>query len=305
MFVNCKLSLHDPRTILVTEIQPNFYFNLRRGFGLSPDLIVCRSERPIGQEVKDKISNFCHVAPEQVICIPDLSSIYHVPLEMEANGVLTFLKERLQLASIPEPSASKQTLQHWRKLAHRVDRVANRDGVKISLVGKYTKLEDSYASVSKSLQHAAIAAGYKLDLKFIEACHLEENTMKEDQKLYHGAWQALCSSDGVIVPGGFGSRGMEGKIRACEWCRVNRKPFLGICLGMQAAVIEFARNVVNLKDANTTEIDANTENPLVIDMPEHHPGDMGGTMRLGKRTTIFKENQNSTISEYCAAHSLL
>lgn len=121
--------------------------------------------------------------------------------------------------------------------------------------------------------------------------------MKEDQKLYHGAWQALCSSDGVIVPGGFGSRGMEGKIRACEWCRVNRKPFLGICLGMQAAVIEFARNVVNLKGANTTEIDANTEHPLVIDMPEHHPGDMGGTMRLGKRTTIFKENQNSTISE--------
>lgn len=272
----------------------------RRGLGLSPDLIVCRSERPIGQEVKDKISNFCHVAPEQVICIPDLSSIYHVPIEMEANGVLAFLKDRLQLASIPEPSASKQTMQRWRELAYRVDNT--RGEVKISLVGKYTKLEDSYASVSKSLQHAAIAAGFKLNLKFIEACHLEKNIKKENQLLYYEAWQALCNSDGVIVPGGFGSRGMEGKIRACQWCRENRKPFLGICLGLQAAVIEFARNVVGLTDANTTEIDPNTENPLVIDMPEHHPGDMGGTMRLGKRTTFFKENPNSTISKYPHSH---
>lgn len=216
-----------------------------RGLGLSPDLIVCRSEKPIGQEVKDKISNFCHVAPEQVICIPDLSSIYHVPLEMEANGVLGFLRERLQL-NIPV-GRSRQSMSRWRELANRVDNT--RGEVKISLVGKYTKLEDSYASVSKSLQHAAIAAGYKLNLKFIEACHLEKNIKKENQLLYYEAWQALCNSDGVIVPGGFGSRGMEGKIRACQWCRDNKKPFLGICLGLQAAVIEFARNVLDLKVA--------------------------------------------------------
>lgn len=215
-----------------------------RGLGLSPDLIVCRSEKPIGQEVKDKISNFCHVAPEQVICIPDLSSIYHVPLEMENNGVLTFLKERLQL-NIQDAVSTKQAIQRWRELANRVDN--SRGEVKISLVGKYTKLEDSYASVSKSLQHAAIAAGFKLNLKFIEACHLEKNIKKENQLLYYEAWQALCNSDGVIVPGGFGSRGMEGKIRACQWCRENEKPFLGICLGLQAAVIEFARNVVGIK----------------------------------------------------------
>lgn len=264
-----------------------------RGLGLSPDLIVCRSERPIGQEVKDKISNFCHVAPEQVICIPDLSSIYHVPIQMEANGVLNFLKERLQL-DIPDP-LTKHTMQRWRDLANRVDNT--RGEVKISLVGKYTRLEDSYASVSKSLQHAAIAAGFKLNLKYIEACHLEKATKKENQLLYYEAWQALCNSDGVIVPGGFGSRGMEGKIRACNWCREKRKPFLGICLGLQAAVIEFARNVCELEGANTTEIDQNTPHPLVIDMPEHHPGDMGGTMRLGKRTTIFKENCTSTISK--------
>lgn len=272
-----------------------------RGFGLSPDLIVCRSERPIGREVKDKISNFCHVAAEQVLCIPDLSSIYHVPLEMEANGVLGFLKERLQL-NIPDP-LTKQTMQRWRELANRFNNT--RGEVKISLVGKYTKLEDSYASVTKSLQHAALATGFKLNLKFIEACHLEKNFKKDNQKenqkenqlLYHEAWQALCNSDGVIVPGGFGSRGMEGKIRASQWCRENRKPFLGICLGMQAAVIEFARNVVKLEGANSTEIDQNTAHPLVIDMPEHHPGDLGGTMRLGKRTTVFKDNCTSTISK--------
>lgn len=299
---NCKcLSAHsiDTKTEAGLNLIFNSYFSSRRGLGLSPDLIVCRSERPIGQEVKDKISNFCHVAPEQVIGIPDLSSIYHVPLEMEANGVLAFLKERLQLASIPEASASKQTMQRWRELAYRFDNT--RGEVKISLVGKYTKLEDSYASVSKSLQHASIAGGFKLSLKFIEACHLEKNIKKENQLLYYEAWQALVNSDGVIVPGGFGSRGMEGKIRACQWCRENRKPFLGICLGMQAAVIEFARNVIGLKDANTTEIDPNTKNPLVIDMPEHHPGDMGGTMRLGRRTTLFKDNQNSTISEHPAS----
>lgn len=214
--------------------------------------------------------------------------------------MLTFLKDRLQLDSIPEASATKQTMQRWRELAYRVDNT--RGEVKISLVGKYTRLEDSYASVSKSLQHAAIAAGFKLNLKFIEACHLEKNIKKENQLLYYEAWQALVNSDGVIVPGGFGSRGMEGKIRACQWCRENRKPFLGICLGLQAAVIEFGRNVVGLQGANTTEIDPDTENPLVIDMPEHHPGDMGGTMRLGKRTTVFTENQNSTISE-CGSHA--
>lgn len=164
-----------------------------RGLGLSPDLIVCRSEKPIGQEVKQKISNFCHVAPEQVICMPDLSSIYHVPIQMEADGVLTFLKERLQL-NVPSPSVVRHTMSRWRDLAYRVDNT--RGEVNITLVGKYTKLEDSYASVSKSLQHASIAAGYKLNLKFIEACHLEENMKEENQKLYHEAWHALCDSDG-------------------------------------------------------------------------------------------------------------
>ena len=212
-----------------------------RGLGLMPDLIVCRSESPIGQEVKEKISNFCHVPPEQVVCIHDLSSIYHVPLLMENHDIIKFLDKRLQL----NIKVENKIMHQWRDLARRIDTITRL--VTITLVGKYTKLEDSYASVIKSLQHAAIQAGYKLNVKLIEACHLEKQTKVENQARYHSAWQQICVSDGVIVTGGFGSRGVEGKIQACKWCRENKKPFLGICLGLQAAAIEFARSVLNLK----------------------------------------------------------
>lgn len=162
-----------------------------RGLGLSPDLIVVRSEKPIGQEVKDKVSNFCHVAPAQVICVHDLSSIYHVPLLMEQHGVINFLAERLKL-TLPIAKPDK-AMYRWRDLARRVDNLTR--SVNIALVGKYTRLEDSYASVSKSLQHASIQAGYKLNLKFIEACNLERAMKNENQVLYHEAWQSLCSSE--------------------------------------------------------------------------------------------------------------
>ncbi|CAG9795098.1 unnamed protein product [Diatraea saccharalis] len=255
-----------------------------RGLGLSPDLILCRSEKPINHTVKEKISNFCHVAPEQVLCIHDLSSVYHVPLLMESQGLVQYINERLQLnISMPRPG---RFMQKWRNLAKRVDNL--RKEVNIALVGKYTKLEDSYASVTKALQHACIAAGCKLNLTYIEAVNLEKQTKIDDPVGYHKAWQDLCKSDGVIVPGGFGQRGMEGKIEACQWCRETQKPILGICLGLQAAVIEFARNVLGLKGANTTEVNPNCEDPLVIDMPEHHPGNLGGTMRLGKRKTYLE-----------------
>ncbi|EDW41542.1 GM25505 [Drosophila sechellia] len=256
-----------------------------RGCGLSPDLIVCRSEKPIGLEVKEKISNFCHVGPDQVICIHDLNSIYHVPLLMEQNGVIEYLNERLQLNI--DMSKRTKCLQQWRDLARRTETV--RREVCIAVVGKYTKFTDSYASVVKALQHAALAVNRKLELVFIESCLLEEETLQSEPSKYHKEWQKLCESDGILVPGGFGSRGMEGKIRACQWARENRKPWLGICLGLQAAVIEFARSKLGLKDANTTEIDPNTTNALVIDMPEHHTGQLGGTMRLGKRTTVFAD----------------
>lgn len=256
-----------------------------RGLGLSPDLILCRSEKPINHTVKEKISNFCHVAPEQVICIHDLSSVYHVPLLMEAQGVVQYLNERLQL-NIPIPKGT--IMPKWQSLAKRVDNL--RKEVNIALVGKYTKLQDSYASVTKALQHACIAAYCKLNVTYIEAVSLERKTKINDPVIYHKAWQDLCKSDGVIVPGGFGQRGLEGKIEACQWCREKQKPLLGICLGLQAAVIEFARNVIGLKGANSTEADPNCGDKLVIDMPEHHPGDLGGTMRLGKRKTYLEQS---------------
>ncbi|XP_046989209.1 CTP synthase [Schistocerca americana] len=263
-----------------------------RGLGLSPDLIVCRSENPIGQAVKEKISNFCHVAPEQVICIHDLSSIYRVPLLMESQGIVEFFSDRLQL-NIPVPRP-RRFMQKWKNLAERVDTL--RKDVTIALVGKYTKLEDSYASVTKALQHAAVCAGYHLRVKYIEAANLEEATKASEPAKYHESWHQLCESDGVIVPGGFGKRGMEGKIAACKWCRESAKPFLGICLGLQAAVIEFARHNLQLQEANSTEIDPETPHPVVIDMPEHNTGQMGGTMRLGKRITVLAQT-NSVIRQ--------
>ncbi|XP_071441356.1 CTP synthase 1 isoform X1 [Hetaerina americana] len=262
-----------------------------RGLGLSPDLIVCRSEKPIGQSVKEKISNFCHVSTEQVICIHDCSSIYRVPILMESQGISEFFNERLQLKiEMPRP---RRFMQKWSDLADRYDNL--RKEVKIALVGKYTKLEDSYASVAKALQHAAIAAGHKLNLKYIEASDLEKDTKLSDPVAYHEAWQQLCKCDGVIVPGGFGKRGIEGKIEACDWCRKTMKPMLGICLGLQAAVIEFSRHILELENANSTEIDPETKHPVVVDMPEHNPGNMGGTMRLGKRRTVFQPNAKSVL----------
>lgn len=168
--------------------------------------------------------------------------------------------------------------------------------VTIALVGKYTKLKDSYASVYKALQHASTKVGYKLNLQFIDAGHLEPESKNTDPVNFHSSWKQLCSADGVIVPGGFGNRGINGKIEACKWCREHDIPMLGICLGLQTTVIEFSRNVLNLEDANSTEFNKDTTNPVVIDMPEHNQGMMGGTMRLGKRTTKFT-NSNSVMKQ--------
>ncbi|KAL2720329.1 CTP synthase [Vespula squamosa] len=264
-----------------------------RGLGLSPDLIVCRSEKPIGDAVKEKISSFCHVGPDQVITIHDLSSIYRVPLLLENQGVIEFLNDRLQLnISMPRP---RYFMRKWKDLADRIDHL--RKDVNIALVGKYTKLEDSYASIIKALQHASVQVGYRLNLTFIEAANLENSTKADNPVLYHETWQKLCKSNGVVVPGGFGKRGIEGKMEACKWCRTNDVPFLGICLGLQVAVIEFARNVLNLETAHSTEIDPNTDQPIIIDMPEHNSGQMGGTMRLGKRYTRFKPEENSILKQ--------
>ncbi|XP_039195817.1 CTP synthase 2 isoform X1 [Crotalus tigris] len=254
-----------------------------RGLGLSPDLIVCRSTKPIEMAVKEKISMFCHVEPEQVIFIHDVSSTYRVPILLEEQGIIKYFKERLSLPIDDQPS---HLLFKWKKIADRYERMLN--SCSVALVGKYTKLSDCYTSIFKALEHSAIAINHKLDLMYIDSADLEPAMEAENPVRFHQAWQKLCKADCILVPGGFGHRGTEGKLQAISWARKKKKPFLGICLGMQLAVVEFARNCLNWQDANSTEFDPNTKNPVVIDMPEHNPGDMGGTMRLGKRKTIFK-----------------
>jgi CTP synthase len=257
-----------------------------RGQGLTPDLIVCRSHNVLTTSTKDKISNFCHVAPDKVICVQDCSTIYEVPLLLERQGVLEFLLKRLKLKAPPRGSSSPPLMAKWRNLSQRHKQVTQE--VTIVLVGKYTKLEDAYISLIKALRHAALAMRHKLILKWVEAEHLEETVQKKDPAEYHKAWGTLSTGDGVIIPGGFGVRGIEGMIAAANHCRVRNVPMLGVCLGMQVAVIEFARSVLGWEDANSTEFNPETKNPVVIDMPEHHPGNLGGTMRLGKRKTVFK-----------------
>ncbi|XP_068956791.1 CTP synthase 2 isoform X2 [Petaurus breviceps papuanus] len=254
-----------------------------RGLGLSPDLIVCRSSKPIEMAVKEKISMFCHVEPEQVIFIHDVSSTYRVPVLLEDQGIVKYFKERLDL---PIDDHASDLLFKWKNMADRYERLQKT--CSIALVGKYTKLSDCYASVFKALEHSALAINHKLDLMYVDSTDLEQSSEVENPVRFHEAWQKLCKANGILVPGGFGYRGTEGKLRAISWARTKKIPFLGICLGMQLAVVEFARNCLGWKDADSTEFVPNTSIPVVIDMPEHHPGEMGGTMRLGKRTTVFK-----------------
>ncbi|KAM9532322.1 CTP synthase 1 isoform 1-T1 [Guaruba guarouba] len=270
-----------------------------RGLGLSPDLIVCRCSTPLDTSVKEKISMFCHVEPEQVICVHDVSSIYRVPLLLEEQGVVDYFRHRLDLPIERQP---RRMLMKWKEMADRYDRLL--ETCSIALVGKYTKFSDSYASVIKALEHSALAINHKLDIKYIDSADLEPDTLREEPVRYHEAWHKLCSADGVLVPGGFGVRGTEGKIQAISWARKQKKPFLGVCLGMQLAVVEFARSILGWQDANSTEFDPKTAHPVVIDMPEHNPGQMGGTMRLGKRRTLF-HTKNSIMRKLYGDHDFL
>eukprot|EP00126_Sphaerothecum_destruens_P003430 Sdes_comp17177_c0_seq1m6348 len=257
-----------------------------RGLGLSPDLIVCRCKVPIEASVRGKISMFCHVSPEQVITVHDLSSIYRVPLLMQQQGFLEFLQKRLNLEY--RSGVRSSLFGKWQQLADRLDRL--QESVKIALVGKYTSLGDAYASLIKALKHAAVACNRSLQIVFIEAEDLEMKTQVEFPVKYHEAWRLLCEAVGVLVPGGFGVRGVEGMIEAAHWARVNNIPYFGICLGLQIAVIEFSRNVLGWKSANSTEMDESTSHPVVINMPEISKTHMGGTMRLGKRRTFFQRD---------------
>jgi CTP synthase len=264
-----------------------------RSAGLSPDLIACRCQEPLEEATTSKIAMFCQVEPQQVIAVHDVASTYHVPLLLDQQGIITQLRTlfNLDAAKISPALITKgQSIWHeWKTLTTSQDRFLESEKVTIALVGKYTNLHDSYISVIKSLEHSAMACQRKLNLIWVDASHLETATRDASPEQFHKAWHELCTADGVLVPGGFGQRGTEGMIAAATWARTKPKPYLGICLGMQLAVVEYARNVCGLANANSVELDAATQNQIVVFMPEIDKATMGGNMRLGLRPTHFQE----------------
>ena len=248
-----------------------------RGLGITPDILVCRSTEPMTEETKEKLSAFCHVSPNAVMSTHDVPNIYHVPLMLEEQGLCNILDIDCN---------STGMLKEWREMAYDLDTLT--EDVSIAMVGKYTDLSDAYLSVIKSLQHAAMKVRRKLTINWIEASHLENSWKTKNEQDFQAAWDILKSSDGVLVPGGFGDRGIEGKIVAAQYSRENNVPYLGICLGLQVATIEFCRNVLGISGANSTEFDENVEYPAVIFMPEISKTHLGGTMRLGSRPTIWQ-----------------
>jgi len=252
-----------------------------RGLGIIPDILVCRSANPLQADTRAKLAAFCHVSEEAVVSAHDASNIYRVPLMFEKQGVSRVLAERFGF----DLAAERPLLGEWEAMADRVDNVE--EEVNIAMVGKYTGLSDSYLSVIKSLQHSSYAVNRKLVIDWIESADLDDDSAAADPEVHAAAWELLRNADGILVPGGFGVRGIEGKIKAAEYARTEKVPYLGVCLGLQVATIEFCRNVLGMEGANSTEFNEDTPHPAVVFMPEISKTHMGGTMRLGTKPTPF------------------
>jgi len=236
-----------------------------RGIGISPDVIIARSDHVVGEELRSKIALFCDVETRAVIPLTTTPMLYEVPLILEREGLGEYLVNRLGLEAARRPD--------WTSWEALVDREREtRPVVRIALVGKYVELQDAYMSVREAVRHASLGAGVKAEILWLHSAELEKGK----------GWDELESADGIIVPGGFGSRGIEGKIAAARFARQHQVPYLGLCLGMQVMVIEFGRHALGTEDANSTEFDRTTPHPVIDLMPDQKEvGDMGGTMRLG------------------------
>ncbi|YAI82729.1 MAG: CTP synthase [cyanobacterium endosymbiont of Rhopalodia sterrenbergii] len=235
-----------------------------RSIGIQPDVLVCRCDRPLKEGMKEKLSEFCDVPVESVITDQDTSSIYEVPLIVEREGLA---QQTLKLLNL-EPR--QPDLSQWQTLIDRMQSPTRQ--IEVALVGKYVQLSDAYLSVVEALGHSGIAVESEVKLRWINAEDIEEQ----------GPDKFLDNVSGIIVPGGFGIRGVDGKVKAIEYARQQKIPFLGLCLGMQCAVIEWARNIAHLERANSAEFDSETPNPVINLLPEQHDVvDLGGTMRLG------------------------
>jgi len=234
-------------------------------------------------ETRQKVSAFCHVPPDAVVSAHDVSNIYQVPIMLDSQGVTQMLSEMFEFKLPPK----RPLLEEWKAMADHVDSLEDSKEVHIAVTGKYTDLADSYLSVIKALQHSSFKVNRKLVIDWIESSNLDDESANSEPEAHAAAWSLLKSADGILVPGGFGIRGIEGKIKAAEYARENGVPYLGVCLGLQVATIEFCRNVLGLEGANSTEFDEGTPNPAVVFMPEISKTHMGGTMRLGTKPTPF------------------
>ncbi|RDU37465.1 CTP synthase [Neobacillus piezotolerans] len=235
-----------------------------RSLGIQPNVIVVRTEMPVSQDMKDKIALFCDINKEAVIECRDAETLYSVPLALQEQDLDQIVCDHLKL------QCTEADMTEWKALVEKVTHLSEK--TKIALVGKYVELQDAYISVVEALKHAGYAFDADIDIKWVNAEEVSEENVAE----------LLGDVNGVLVPGGFGDRGIEGKIAAIRFARENKVPFLGICLGMQLATVEYARNVLGLKDAHSAEIDPSTTNPIIDLLPEQKDvEDLGGTLRLG------------------------
>lgn len=250
-----------------------------RSIGIQPDIIVCRSEKPLSEDLKGKIGLFCNIDGRSVIQNLDAENLYEVPLMLHEEGLDVLVCEKLKL------NCSKIDNAEWITMVNRLKNLSKT--VNIALVGKYVELHDAYISVVEALNHGGLYNDASVNIKWINSMDVENRNVS----------QLLADVDGILVPGGFGDRGVEGKIEAIKFARENNVPFLGICLGMQCAVIEFARNVLEYKDANTSEINPESTHPVIDLMPEQKDVDeKGGTMRLGLYACKLSKESNALMA---------
>ncbi|MBU5487633.1 CTP synthase [Clostridium sp. MSJ-8] len=260
-----------------------------QGLGIKPDIIICRCDIPLGESIKRKISLFCNVKEDCVIENSTVENLYEAPLMLEKSNFSEIVCRELGI------KGTTCDITEWTALVQKIKEAINNETVNIAIVGKYVKLHDAYISVAESLRHAGYAEGVNINILWIDSEEITRDNVADKLK----------DCKGIVVPGGFGNRGVEGKIEAVRYCRENNLPFLGICLGMQVAVMEFARNVLGLKDANSREFDDITENPVIDIMSDQVDiEDLGGTMRLGaypchvkKDSKLFELYGKELISE--------
>ena len=257
-----------------------------RSLGISPDVLICRSDKELPKDEKSKIALFCSVPNKSVISMHDVDTVYSIPLLLNKQKVDKTIIDKLRIQS------KNPQLNDWKRVVKA--KLLPEKEINVSFVGKYTELKDSYKSINEALEHAGIKNKTKVNINFVEAENLTTKNVAKNLK----------KSDAILVPGGFGERGVEGMILACKYSRENDIPYLGICLGMQVAIIEYARNVLNLKGANSTEFNQKTKYPVIGLITEwsdisgkkekrNKDSDLGGTMRLGGQRCILKKNSNS------------